>query len=127
MTTPTEPSVEASEAVGALAAVIATPSEGGSVYVAHAQIREALAAHILAAGWTSPADHERAVRQARAEALRDFAEYARQMGGPMLAPGCPGYAELAFWRRAANEADAYQTLARAAQPEDASALRTGEA
>jgi len=40
--------------------------------------------------------------------LQEFAEYARQMGGPSVASGCPAYAEHVFWRRMANEVDAYR-------------------
>lgn len=50
--------VEALAEVGDLAAVIATPNERGTVYVAHAQIREALARHILASDWLAAHDAE---------------------------------------------------------------------
>lgn len=64
--------------VGDLATVIATPNDRGTAYVAHAQIREALARHILASDWLAAHDAEvaRGVAERIATAISERADTA---------------------------------------------------
>jgi hypothetical protein len=64
--------------VGALAALLGEPNQFGSVYVAHAQIREALAEQVLASDWLADLR-----RTERAEGAREALRIVRLVEGDM--------------------------------------------